>query len=135
MRASVGTAHGVYELDLDDGEVVELDAEAELAPTAKVSTGLPRVLAAAASGATVVAVVDRRPPLAVSYDAGTTWNEAGHGLPRGAAIAIHPDDPDLVLYAARNRVYLSRDGGRFWQALEAELPEIAAITFHIPLTS
>ena len=37
------------------------------------------------------------------------------------------DDPDLVLYAARNRVYRSRDGGRFWQALALELPEIIAV--------
>ena len=62
-------------------------------------------------GSTVVAVVDRRPPLVVSNDAGRTWREAGGGLPPGRAVAIADDDPDLVLYAARNRLYLSEDGG------------------------
>jgi hypothetical protein len=42
-------------------------------------------------------------------------------------VAIAEHDPDLVLYAARNRLYLSRDGGRFWRALAAELPEIEAV--------
>jgi photosystem II stability/assembly factor-like uncharacterized protein len=86
-------------------------------------------VAAAASGSTVVAVLDRKPPLAVSHDAGTTWSEAGRGLPPGRAVAIRDDDPDTILYAARNRLYLSRDGGRFWHALAPELPEIAAVAF------
>jgi len=74
-------------------------------------------------------VLDRKPPLALSRDAGTTWSEAGRGLPPGRAIAIRDDDPDTMLYAARNRLYLSSDGGRFWHALAPELPEIAAIAF------
>jgi hypothetical protein len=36
-------------------------------------------------------------------------------------------DPDTLLYAGRNRLYLSRDGGRFWHALAVELPEIEAV--------
>ena len=87
------------------------------------------MVAAAASGSTVVAVLDRRPPLMVSHDAGRTWRESGAGLPRGRAVAIADDDPDLVLYAARNRLYLSTDGGRFWRALTVELPEIQAVAF------
>jgi hypothetical protein len=94
-----------------------------------VKTGLPRVVATAASGSTVVAVVQTRPPLVVSYDAGRTWNEAGAGLPAGRAVAIHADDPDLIVYAARNRLYLSRDGGRFWRVLAPELPVIDAVAF------
>jgi hypothetical protein len=39
------------------------------------------------------------------------------------------EDPDLILFAARNRLYLSCDGGRFWQALAPELPEISAVSF------
>jgi photosystem II stability/assembly factor-like uncharacterized protein len=76
-----------------------------------------------------VAVVNRRPPLAVSYDAGRTWNEAGGGLPKGITVAIDEDNPDRILYAARNRLYLSTDGGRFWRALVPELPEIESVTF------
>jgi photosystem II stability/assembly factor-like uncharacterized protein len=83
--------------------------------------------AAAAAGATVVAVVDTKPPLVVSHDAGATWRESGRGLPPGRAVAIADDDPDTMVYAARNRLYVTRDGGVFWQALAVELPEIAAV--------
>jgi hypothetical protein len=76
----------------------------------------------------VVAVIDRRPPLVVSNDAGRTWRESGGGLPPGRAVAVADHDPDLMLYAARNRLYLSEDGGRFWRALVVELPEIQAVT-------
>src|SRR5439155_603953 len=79
--------------------------------TAAVPTlSLPRVVAAAEAGSTIVAVVDTKPPLVVSHDAGRTWRESGRGLPAGRAVAIAPDDPDVVLYAARNRLYLSPAG-------------------------
>ncbi len=127
MRALVRTAHGVYAVDLEEDEVLGLeDAEVVTAP---VETGLPRVVASASAGSTVIAVVDRRPPLAFSTDAGATWREAGGGLPPGFAVAIAPNDPDVVLYAARNRLFLSSDGGRFWRALVVELPEIEAVAF------
>lgn len=124
MRALVDTADGVFSVDLDTEEVEP--AEDEPVEPARTETGLPRVVAAAASGSTVVAVVDARPPILVSYDAGRTWNESGRGLPPGFAVAIG-DDPDVVLYAARNRLYVSRDGGRFWHALAVELPDIVAV--------
>jgi hypothetical protein len=95
----------------------------------RIKVELPRVVAAAASGATIVAVVDRRPPLALSNDAGSTWREAGGGLPAGFAIAIDDDNPDLMLFAARNRLYLSENGGVFWRSLVPELPEIQAVAF------
>ena len=61
----------------------------------------------------------------VSHDAGTTWRESGRGLPAGRAVAVADEDPDLIVYAARNRLYVSRNGGVFWTALAVELPEIA----------
>jgi hypothetical protein len=128
LRALVRTEGAVWDVDLDEETVLgagDEDLPGEPPPT----VGLPRVVAAAASGSTVVAVLDRKPPLAVSHDAGTTWSEAGRGLPPGHAVAIRDDDPDTILYAARNRLYLSRDGGRFWHALAPELPEIAAVAF------
>jgi hypothetical protein len=128
VRAAVQTEHGVYTVDVEDELVLELEEGATLA-VPPVETGLPLVVAAAAAGSTMIAVLDRRPPLAVSHDAGRTWTEAGAGLPAGRAIAIDDEDPDLVLYAARNRLHLSRDGGRFWQALTLELPEIDAVAW------
>jgi hypothetical protein len=122
----VDCALGTVEVDLDDEEVVAVGDE-ELAPPPELELDLPLVVAAAAHGSTVIAVVDRRPPLVVSHDAGRTWTEAGGGLPPGRGLAISADDPDVVVYAARNRLYVSTDGGRFWRGLGVELPEIEAI--------
>ena len=98
---------------------------ASLDPDPQPQTGLPRVVAAAAGGSTVVAAVDAKPPLLVSHDAGRTWRESGRGLPVGSAVAVAVSDPDLLLFAARERLFLSRDGGRFWHVLALELPEDA----------
>jgi hypothetical protein len=122
VRAVVATDAGSFEVDLEE-ELVLGPADEEPAPP-EPPVALPRLLAAAAVGSTVVAVLDRRPPLAVSHDAGATWSESGRGLPPGRAVAVHPDDPDTILYGARNRLYLSTDGGRFWRALAVELPAI-----------
>jgi hypothetical protein len=127
VNAAVRTAAGTYLVDLEAEEVIGQGDEFDDPPAVKVE--LPRVVAAAAAGATVVAVVDRRPPIAVSHDAGSTWHEAGGGLPPGFAIAIDEDNPDVMLFAARNRLYLSENGGIFWRALVPELPEIEAVTF------
>jgi hypothetical protein len=126
VNAAVRTAAGTYLVDLEEEVVIGTTDDFE-APAVKVE--LPRVVAAAAAGATVVAVVDRRPPVAVSHDAGSTWHEAGGGLPPGFAVAINEDNPDLMLFAARNRLYLSENGGIFWRALVPELPEIKALAF------
>jgi hypothetical protein len=122
--ALVATAAGAFAVDLETDEVGPADDFPAPAPP---ELNLPRVLAAASTGSTVVAVVDARPPLLVSHDAGTTWQESGRGLPPGRAVAVAADDPDLVLYAARNRLYVSRDGGVFWTALAVELPEIERV--------
>lgn len=120
------TVDGVFELDLEEDVVLGPSSE-DVEPQDVPLLPLPLLVAAAKSGSTVIAVVDRRPPLAVSNDAGRTWREAGGGLPPGRAIAIDEDDPDHVLYAARNRLYESTNGGVFWQALTPELPEIEAV--------
>jgi hypothetical protein len=128
VRVLVQTALGVATVDLDEDEIVELDEDAVL-DAAPVETGLPRVVSADRQGAAVIAVVDRRPPLLVSGDAGTTWREAGGGLPAGRAVAISPEHPDLVLYAGETRLFVSTDGGRFWRALVTELPQITAVAW------
>jgi len=124
MIALVATAAGTFSVDLESDEVSPAD---DFAPEPAPALNLPRVVAAAASGSTVVAVVDARPPILVSHDAGVTWQESGRGLPPGRAVAIAADDPDLVVYGARNRLYVSHDGGLFWTALAVELPEIGAV--------
>jgi hypothetical protein len=122
--AWVATVSGTFGVDLDSAEV--LPEEAFDRPPAP-ELNLPRVVAAAEAGSTVVAVVDARPPMLVSHDGGLTWRESGRGLPPGRAVAVAGDDPDLLVYAARNRLFVSRDGGVFWTGLEAELPEIEAV--------
>jgi hypothetical protein len=128
MIARVATVEGVFEVDLETEEVEPgVDTVEDTVEPQHVETGLPRVVCAASAGSTVAVVVDSRPPLAVSHDAGQTWREAGRGLPPGFAIAMRDDDPDAILYAGRNRLYLSRDGGRFWEPLALEFPDIEAV--------
>ena len=124
MLALVATAAGTFSVDLDSEEVA---AAEPFLPPLPPAVNLPRVVAAAAAGSTVVVAVDARPPLLVSYDSGSTWRESGRGLPPGRAVAAAEADPDTLAYAARNRLYVSRDGGVFWTALAVELPEIEAL--------
>jgi hypothetical protein len=124
MIALVATADGTFSVDLD---TEELEPVEPFEPPPALALNLPRVVAAAAAGSTVVAVVDASPPLLVSHDAGMTWRDSGRGLPAGRAVAISSGDPDVVVFAARNRLYLSRNGGVFWTALTIELPEITAM--------
>ena len=125
MIAVVATVAGTFSVDLETEEVGPWEEPFEAAAQADVR--LPRLVAAAASGATIVAVVDTKPPLVVSHDAGTTWRESGRGLPEGRAVAIADEDPDTVVFASRNRLYVTRDGGVFWSALAVELPEITSV--------
>jgi hypothetical protein len=125
--AAVQTVEGVVLVDVEAEEL--LGAGSELPELERPPVELPRVVAAAQAGATVVAVVERRPPLMISRDGGATWSEAGGGLPAGFAIAIAEDEPDRMLYGARNRLYLSRNGGIFWQSLPFELPDVEGIAW------
>jgi hypothetical protein len=125
--ALVRTVEGTFAVDVDD-ELVLGESDEQVEPE-RVELDLPRLVGATASGPVVVALIDRRPPLLVSGDGGATWREAGGGLPAGFAVALDPESPDRVLYAARNRLYLSTDGGRFWRSLEPELPDIEAVAW------
>jgi hypothetical protein len=129
MNVAVETGEGVYTIDVETEGIVDFVAGAELSETQPPRVELPLLVAAAAEGSTVVAVLDRRPPVAVSHDAGSSWREAGGGLPPGRAVAIAEGDPDRILYGAAHRVYVSQDGGRFWRGLEPELPEIVRVAW------
>jgi hypothetical protein len=127
LIAHVRTVAGSFAVEVEDELVVgEVDAPVD---HERLELELPRVVAASAAGATVAVVVDRRPPLVVSYDAGATWSEAGAGLPPGFDVAVDAADPDRILFAARNRLYLSTDGGRFWRSLAPELPDVEAVAW------
>jgi hypothetical protein len=126
--AHVLTTDGLALVDLDEETVLGLEDGTPFEPAVPPSVSLPLLVAAAGAGSTVVAVVKTKPPLVVSYDAGRTWHESGRGLPAGRAVAVSDENPDIVLYATRNRLYLSRDGGRFWHGLAIELPEIQALS-------
>jgi len=122
---------GVFLVDLEDESVLGPSGEAEFdsAPEPADRPFLPRLVAASGVGSTVVALVDAKPPLLVSHDAGRTWRESGRGLPPGHAVAVSAENPDELLFATRSRLYVSTDGGRFWRALEAELPDIQAVAW------
>jgi hypothetical protein len=124
--AAVQTVEGVVLVDVDEEQILGDGNELPEIDAPRVE--LPRVVATARSGATIVAIVDRRPPLAISRDNGSMWIEAGGGLPAGFAVAI-ADDPDRMLYAARNRLYVSVNGGVFWRALTLELPDVLAVAW------
>jgi hypothetical protein len=128
VKAVVATEYGTFAVDLEAEEIEPSDAPAGVGGSEPLTLSLPRVVASASSGSTIVAVVDRRPPLMVSHDAGITWRETGGGLPPGNAVAIAEDDPDLIVYASRNRLHVSSDGGVFWRALSVELPAIEALS-------
>ena len=123
----MATALGCVLVDIETGEAELVDDEPPTGGTAGIS--LPLLIAADQSGERVVAVVDRRPPLVLSDDGGQTWDEAGGGLPAGTAVAIHPEDHDLLLFTSESRIFVSENGGRFWRALDLELIGITAVTF------
>jgi hypothetical protein len=127
MKAVVRTEYGAFAVDLETEEIEPAGPAVGRAP-APPALSLPRVVASASVGSRIVAVVDRKPPLMVSSDAGVTWREAGAGLPAGTAVAIAEEDPDLIVYASRNRLHVSTDGGVFWHALSVELPAVEALS-------
>ena len=127
MIAAVQTVEGVLLVDVE--EELVLGPGSELPEVDAPRVALPRVVAAAGAGSTVVALLDRRPPLAISHDGGATWREAGGGLPPGFAVAVADDEPDRMLYAARNRLYVSGNGGVFWRSLPFELPDVLGVAW------
>jgi hypothetical protein len=111
-------------LERRPGEAVEGPRALELVPPWAKQTFLD----VDAVGSTIVLVLDRKPPLLVSYDGGATWSERGAGLGRARAVAVG-ENPDDVLLASRNRLWVSRDGGVFWRSLRVELPEIVDVAW------
>jgi hypothetical protein len=125
--AAVGTVAGVFLVDVEAEDLLGEGQEVPAVERPEVS--LPRVVAAARSGSTVVAVVVRGAPRLLSKDRGATWREGGGGLPPGFAVAVAEEDPDRMIYAARNRLYVSADGGVFWRSLPFELPDIDSVAW------
>jgi hypothetical protein len=136
VRAEIGCDDGVYTVEIgadaeedellehEEGAAVERTRPLDLTP----SWATGQALDIDAAGSTIVLLLDRRPPLMVSHDSGSTWSERGSGLPAGRAVALG-ESPDAVLFAARNRVYVSRNGAVFWRAVAVELPEIRDVAW------
>lgn len=128
-RALAETSFGIATIDVDEDELVTLELGDPLPRPVVEGVSLPLLVAADAVGSRIVAVVDTKPPLLVSDDAGTTWREGGGGLPAGVAVSISREHPDHVLFASETRLYVSGDGGRFWHALTPELEGIVAVVW------
>ena len=137
MIATAACEDGLYLVEIgttaDDDQLVGREAGEALPDRSRPVELAPRWVSSLlvdvdAAGSTVVLAVDRRPPLLVSYDLGETWSERGGGLPKCRAVALG-ENPDRVLYAARNRLYVSTDGGRFWRSVGIELPEIRDVAW------
>ena len=106
--ASVLTVEGVYLVDLEDGDRARPLRRRCLRPAARAgdaSRSCPASSPRRVSARRWRPSWTRRPPLLVSHDAGRTWKDSGRGLPPGHAVAVSADDPDRLLYAARNRLY------------------------------
>lgn len=125
MHVLAQTCLGLVRVDLEREEAELLDAGT--LPDRQHELALPLLVDADRHGSRVIAVIERRPPLVVSDDAGLTWREAGGGLPPGRAVAISPQHPDHVVFATASRLYLSEDGGRFWRSLAPELIDVTAV--------
>ena len=122
MIAAIDTAEGVLLVDVDEEQPLGPGSELprrRRAPRRPAARRRDRRRGRDRGGAA------RPPPAARDLrDGGATWREAGGGLPAGFAVAIAEDDPDRMLYAARNRLYVSANGGVFWRSLPFELPDI-----------
>lgn len=106
------------------GHVPERIRPLELVP----DWAAPDLIDIDAAGSTVVLLLDRRPPLMVSHDRGQTWSERGDRLPRGHAVTLG-ENPDHVLFGARNRLHVSGDGGRSWRALAVRTPGVRDVAW------
>jgi hypothetical protein len=136
MRIAVGCDDGLYTVEIgataDEDELVEREEGAAVERTRPLDLVPPwatgQALDVDAGGSTIVLLLERRPPLLVSHDTGSTWTERGSGLPAGRALAMG-ENPDDMVFAARNRIFVSRDGGIFWRAVAVELPEIRDVAW------
>ena len=136
MKIEVGCEDGLYTVEIgaeaDEDELLEHEEGGAVARARPLDLTPPwaagQALDVDAAGSTIVLLLERRPPLLVSHDTGTTWTERGAGLPAGRAVALG-ENPDDMLFAARNRVFVSRDGGVFWRAVAVELPEIRDVAW------
>ena len=129
MRALVETVDGLFEVDLELEEVIDFDPDGSLPRLEPLELPLPGVVAADASGSTMVAVVDRRPPARGLLRRRHDLARDRRRPPAGRAVAIAADDPDLVLFAARNRLYLSRTAAASGRASRRSCPRFARLGY------
>ena len=90
---------------------------------------LPLLVAAAAHGSTVVAVVDRRPPLVVSNDGGRTWREAGAGLAPASRSRSRPSIPTSSSSPRPSGSTSRATAGASGRRSRSSCPSITAVAF------
>jgi photosystem II stability/assembly factor-like uncharacterized protein len=66
-------------------------------------------------------------------DKGATWTDAGRGLPDVPvnALAIHPEDPQIIYAGTDIGMFISIDGGRTWANYNQGLPRVAVIDLEV----
>ncbi len=66
-------------------------------------------------------VIDSSKGLLISRDSGKTWRQVVDGPGQGLdvrAVAVSPDDPNVVVVGTNNPLFISRDKGETWSKIE-----------------
>jgi photosystem II stability/assembly factor-like uncharacterized protein len=73
---------------------------------------------------------DERPYAYATSNYGHTWRVIGRGLPAEGSVMVvraDPNDPQVLVAGTLRGVWVSRDGGRRWTQLKANLPTMPVV--------
>ena len=66
-------------------------------------------------------------------DGDEEWQKVNNGLPKDPqvrALAIHPEDPQMIYAGTQHGVYVSSDRGEHWEATDSHKGEVWSLAFH-----
>jgi len=134
VRSLAGTSEGWVYADIHVGSIMRSpDGGASWAPvTPSLNEDVHQVATCPADASRVYA--NTANAVYISEDRGQSWTRRAEGLSAryGRAIAVHPEDPDLILATVSDgprgenvhgKLYRSEDGGRTWQQVKDGFPE------------